>query len=153
MTASCNSITLSGTVKDPNTVARATQMLLKRAKGTDYVPRIAAKGAKKSEPLDVLDPEKRKENDAKRKEMIDKARDLVAELKLKNIVLTIGAMEMNGKVLTDKYALKDVALTAVLYRALRIRNSHEFKADELTKKDAPAIDVLMKDVEKHLVPE
>lgn len=42
-------------------VARATQMLLKRAKGTDYVPRVAARGAKKPDPIDILDPEKRKD--------------------------------------------------------------------------------------------
>jgi hypothetical protein len=39
----------------------------------------------------------------------------------------------------------------VLYRALRVRSSHAFERDELDKKDAPAIDALMKDVGKHLV--
>jgi hypothetical protein len=98
------------------------------------------------------EPKERKAQDARMKEMLEAAKKLVDELKLKNVVVTIGATKMNDEVLTKKYELKDDALTAVLYRALRIRNSHTFKADDLAKKEAPAIAALMKDVEKHLVP-
>jgi hypothetical protein len=111
---------------------------------------------KEMKSFNEIDPKERKVQDAKFKEMIADAKKLVDELKLKNVTLTIGAENM-GKtdkrpaVLT-KYELTDDALTAVLYRALRIRSSHKLKADELSKKDAPAIDALMKDVEKHLVP-
>jgi len=85
-------------------------------------------------------------DDEKRKELATEISNLAKDLKLKNVVLTLD---------TDadlaKYKLGKSALTAVLYRALRIRNSHTFERDELDKKDAPAIGALMKDVEKHLV--
>lgn len=96
-----------------------------------------------------VQPDKRKKQDAKLKEMAGNARKMADELKLKNVTLTIGALDDAA---LKQYDLKDVALTAVLYRALRIRNSHEFNTDELKTKDAAAIDALMKDVEKHLVP-
>jgi hypothetical protein len=97
----------------------------------------------------VVDPEERKAQDAKLKEVADKAQKIADELKLENVALTVGALEDEN---LKKYELGNSALTAVLYKALRIRNSHTFDSDELAKKDAPAIDALMKDVEKHLVP-
>jgi hypothetical protein len=85
-------------------------------------------------------------DDEKRKELAADARKIADDLKLKNVVLTL-----DTDADLEKYKLGKSALTAVLYRALRIRSSHTFNSDELDKKDAPAIDALMKDVEKHLV--
>jgi hypothetical protein len=86
-------------------------------------------------------------DDEKRKEMADAARKIVDDLKLKNVVLSV-----DSDADVKKYELTAANLTAVLYRALRIRGSYTFSADELDKKDAPAVGALMKDVERHLLP-
>jgi hypothetical protein len=94
------------------------------------------------------DLKKSLELEDRRKEVAGTIRKIADDLKLKNVVLTLGAKD---ELKRKNYDLGDAALTAVLYKAFRIRSSHALNADDLNKKDAPAIDVLMKDVEKHLV--
>lgn len=65
---------------------------------------------------------------------------------LDDVPLTVGALDE-----LKKYELGPQALTAVLYRGLRIRATHAFAAADLADKDAPAVGALMKEVEKHLV--
>jgi hypothetical protein len=85
-------------------------------------------------------------DDDKRKELAAEASTLAKDLKLRNVVLTL-----DTEADLAKYKLGKSALTAVLYRALRIRSGQTFERDDLDKKDTPAIGALMKDVEKHLV--
>jgi hypothetical protein len=64
--------------------------------------------------------------------------------KLDNVVLTIGA---TGEL--ARYELSDEALTVVAYRALRIRGSYKFAADELDQE--PTRKGLLTAVEKALI--
>jgi hypothetical protein len=81
-------------------------------------------------------------DDDKRVEAAKKIQKVADDLKLKNVVLTLAS-----KSDVAKYALDDAAaLTAVLYKQLRIEAVHKVSRDKLDKADADAVKAIMKDV-------
>jgi hypothetical protein len=86
--------------------------------------------------------------DDERGEAIKKIEKLQDALKLTNVVLTLAA-----KSDVAKWGLDDAAaLTAVMYRNLRIMASRTVARDELEKEDSPAVADLLADVTGKLLP-
>jgi hypothetical protein len=86
--------------------------------------------------------------DEKREQLEKDIQKVADDLGLKNVVLTLA-----GSKDLAKYDLDDAAaLTAILYRTLRIRGSHTFERDDLEKADSAAVKALMTDVSDKLLP-
>jgi hypothetical protein len=86
--------------------------------------------------------------DEKREQLEKDIQKVADDLGLKNVVLTLA-----GSKDLAKYDLDDTAaLTAILYRTLRIRGSHTFERDDLEKADSAAVKALMTDVSDKLLP-
>jgi hypothetical protein len=82
------------------------------------------------------------EDDEKREELEKKIQKVADDLKLKYVVLTLA-----GKSDVAKYDLDPAtALTAVLYKNLRIEAVHRVSRDKLDKADADAVKSIMTDV-------
>jgi hypothetical protein len=80
--------------------------------------------------------------DNKRGEAEKKIQKVADDLKLKNVVLTLAS-----KSDVAKYALDEAtALTAVLYKQLRVEGVKKVSRDQLDKADADAVKAVMKDV-------
>jgi hypothetical protein len=86
--------------------------------------------------------------DDERGEAVKKIEKIQAALKLSNVVLTLAAKGDVAKYELDPSA----ALTAVLYRNLRIQASRTVSRDELDKADGPAVKALLADVTDKLLP-
>lgn len=83
-------------------------------------------------------------DDDKREERAKEIRTLAEKLGLKRVVLTVTSSKYLPKYELDK----DKALTAVLYRTLRIRYSHTFDRTDLDKADSPAVKTLLMEANK-----
>lgn len=82
------------------------------------------------------------EQDEKREELARGLSDLVAELKLRYVVLTLGT-----KADLARYRIDDTsALTAILYQKLRIVATHKVPAAKLDAADGPAVKAILADV-------
>jgi hypothetical protein len=82
------------------------------------------------------------QDDDKRDDAAKKIQKIADDLKLKGVVLTLA-----GDADLVKYGLeKETALTAVLYKNLRIEAVHKVTADNLDKADADAVKAIMTDV-------
>ncbi len=94
-------------------------------------------------PDDITDVVAEDEKRAEAEKRIQKVAD---DLKLKNVVLTLAS-----KSDVAKYALDDTsALTAVVYKQLRIEGVHKILRDKLDKADADTVKPIMKDVAEKL---
>jgi hypothetical protein len=81
-------------------------------------------------------------DDDKREEAVKKFQKVADDNKLKNVVLSVAS-----KADVAKYGLDDAsALTAVLYKQLRVEAIHKVSRDKLDKADADAVKAIMKDV-------
>lgn len=81
------------------------------------------------------------DQDEKREELTRKLADLEKDIKLPNVVLTLSCPKDLAR-----YALDDSALTAVLYRKLKIAATHRVPADKLDAVDGPAVKAILSDV-------
>jgi hypothetical protein len=81
-------------------------------------------------------------DDDKREEAAKKIQKVADDLKLKHVVLTLAT-----KSDVEKYRLEEAtALTAVLYKQLRVEALHKVSRDKLDKADADAVKAIMTDV-------
>ncbi len=89
-------------------------------------------------------------DDDKRKAAIEKFQKVADDLKLKQVVLTL-AGKPDSKSELAKYGLDDAsALTAVLYKNLRIEAALKVSREKLDKVDADDVKTIMKDVAEKL---
>jgi hypothetical protein len=110
---------------------------------SDDLPSFSVKGSDQNDTL-----AKQAELLKKQEELVKKIEQVQDGLKLANVVLTLGARDDLAK-----YQLDDsVALTAVLYRNLRIQASRTVSRDQLDEVGGPEIKALLADVPGKLLP-
>jgi hypothetical protein len=110
---------------------------------SDDLPSFTVKGTDQNDTL-----ARQAELLKKQEDLVKKIEEVQGGLKLSNVVLTLGA-----KSDLAKYELDDsVALTAVLYRNLRIQASRTVSRDQLDQVDGPEIKALLADVSGKLLP-
>jgi hypothetical protein len=82
------------------------------------------------------------EEDEKREEEAKKIQKIADDLKLRSVVLTLASKADVAKFQLDP----TVALTAVLYKSLRIEAVHKVSRDQLDKADSEAVKAILSDV-------
>jgi hypothetical protein len=82
------------------------------------------------------------EEDDKRKTAEENIQKIADGLKLKSVVLTLASKNDVAKYQLDP----DTALTAVLYKSLRIEAVHKVSRDQLDKEDSEAVKAILTDV-------